>query len=34
MYRAKVISEVLAEPGEGMSEQGEVFKGPGENVVF
>lgn len=33
-YRPKTIADVLSEPGEGMSEQGEMFKGPGENVVF
>jgi len=34
LYRPKMIADVLSQPGEGTSEQGEMFKDPGENVVF
>lgn len=34
MYRPYVIASVLAQPGEGTSEQAEQFKGIGEIVRF
>jgi len=34
LYRATQIAKVLAVPGEGMSEQAEKFKDPGEVLRF